>query len=1257
VRFGDVISLGLSRAYTPPVFRDLDNDGKKDLFIRSSFFEWYSEVTTAFRNNSIPGTISFGDNISSGSYVVPVSVPGSVVWQRLQVSHDVPVGTDLEYTIYDDSCGGSPLIPTTSLPNQFLDISSLGSVNDICLVIDFSTTSSSVSPILDGWQMTYLGGSGEEIKYELQVEVSNVVPVSFVNTVTIQTDSDEITTDNNTDEYTFGVSQADVAITKDVNLASADPGDTLIYTINYSNNGPLDAHNVLIEDTIPIGVNPNGTWTQISGADPVQCVIDYGLNKVSCFGVDSDSNPLADWVLSPGESGSIQFEAVISGGGSSINITHTTQSDFENNDVSSNISTSSVPGSIVPVNLNFPIDLSASSISAMDFYVYDEFFSLIEGVSGTPADLVNFNLTSLSPVTFQYTGPMPVNIGYMYISLSLNGGTSNTYFLQLSDGDSDGIVDLYFVSTDAGVYNGNITSFDLSNPIVLKNVAPGFTSTVDPGNIETTPGASYKNSFSMPATACPSGNRQWGYLTVDKIDPQNSMGIYLSSDDFASSVIPYNPSMTVEDMFVLYGETTTPTNLYYQISINRTDPLYIPELQQVSVDTVCPGSIAPGSVLINNSSISTSTRDIEIDNNSDTAITVIGEISNLSIDKSGPTQASIGSNFSYTIEIENNGNSPAQNVTVVDLLPTQVSYISSSTSGPVSFSCNSSAGSLTCSASGDIGVGEIVTLTVLVSVPNNVMLIGDILHNEVTVATTSQEVTMVDNFDQYDVTIAPLGNSNISGFVYVDANSNNQKELNETGIENVLVFIAGRDLFGNIYGPSKVAQPSVYEDAMDRLVAMSILPNLPYLATDPYPANYLQINPYSTNSSGSWSFSNYNPGTYVVLELQPVSYTSTGSNAGYSNVDVLGNPIFDVARDGIGSYESGLLSDVDVIHTIIVGENQNSIQYNFGEINGSIGDLIFLDQNLDGIFNGSDSGISGVQVNLFTDLNSNGIVDAGEPSASTTTDSNGNYLFSGLVIGSQYIVQVVDSTGILGTYNPIVGPNPGVNNNSQNSSGYVVNLTTGNSINLTADFGYHQPDTGCVGSGCGGSGCTGPNCNPSGSSGFIGNQVFFDENGNGIFDGGEIGIPGVEITLYIDIDRNGRIGPYDQERTMKTNQYGVYGWGGLSFDYQYMVVVTDSDNVLNEFTHILGPNGTLDNHSKNELGYLVNLTALEPVNNTADFGYIGYELPQTGQAVFGKILFSISLISVTIFTLWFFRRDKSLTEVINSINIKYNGKS
>lgn len=42
-----------------------------------------------------------------------------------------------------------------------------------------------------------------------------------------------------------------MAITKKVSQVSAQPGDQLTYTIDYVNNGPRDAKNVVIQDIIP----------------------------------------------------------------------------------------------------------------------------------------------------------------------------------------------------------------------------------------------------------------------------------------------------------------------------------------------------------------------------------------------------------------------------------------------------------------------------------------------------------------------------------------------------------------------------------------------------------------------------------------------------------------------------------------------------------------------------------------------------------------------------------------------------------------------------------------------------------------------------------------------------------------------------------------------------------------------------------------------------------------------------------------------
>ena len=82
----------------------------------------------------------------------------------------------------------------------------------------------------------------------------------------------------------------------------------------------------------------------------------------------------------------------------------------------------------------------------------------------------------------------------------------------------------------------------------------------------------------------------------------------------------------------------------------------------------------------------------------------------------------------------------------------------------------------------------------------------------------------------------------------------------------------------------------------------------------------------------------------------------------------------------------------------------------------SIGNFVFSDRNDNGTFETTaptETGVSGVTLQLFSDTNNNGAFDAGTDVAtlnssnlpiSTTTDSNGNYTFTNLFPGSYFVV-------------------------------------------------------------------------------------------------------------------------------------------------------------------------------------------------------------------------------------------------------------
>ena len=91
-----------------------------------------------------------------------------------------------------------------------------------------------------------------------------------------------------------------------------------------------------------------------------------------------------------------------------------------------------------------------------------------------------------------------------------------------------------------------------------------------------------------------------------------------------------------------------------------------------------------------------------------------------------------------------------------------------------------------------------------------------------------------------------------------------------------------------------------------------------------------------------------------------------------------------------------------------------------------------------------EPGIGGVTIDLYEDLDGNGVVDDGDRLlGSTVTAADGSYLFENLptsVAGVDYLVKVVDDSGVLAGWWKSTGPNPGANDNSQ-ADPYAVTLT------------------------------------------------------------------------------------------------------------------------------------------------------------------------------------------------------------------------
>ena len=242
-------------------------------------------------------------------------------------------------------------------------------------------------------------------------------------------------------------------------------------------------------------------------------------------------------------------------------------------------------------------------------------------------------------------------------------------------------------------------------------------------------------------------------------------------------------------------------------------------------------------------------------------------------------------------------------------------------------------------------------------------------------------------------------------------------------------------------------------------------------------------------------------GTITYLWTGPGGFTANTKDLSISNVTLAANGVYTVTASNGGG-----CSAVATVHVKVVSCLK-------------IGDLVFNDKNNNGKQDAGELGIAGVTVKLFDSANN-------QVGTSTTTDANGNYLFSNLPSGT-YTVEISapasykSSTGTngsaTGAYEPTTG-STNVNNedNGTTTSGQIIRskpvvLTTTDNTNV--DFGLFRPAK-------------------------LGDFVFRDSNGNGVQDAGEVGVAGVTVKLYD--------GANNVIATTTTDANGMYMFGNLA---------------------------------------------------------------------------------------------------------------
>jgi uncharacterized repeat protein (TIGR01451 family)/fimbrial isopeptide formation D2 family protein len=427
---------------------------------------------------------------------------------------------------------------------------------------------------------------------------------------------------------------------------------------------------------------------------------------------------------------------------------------------------------------------------------------------------------------------------------------------------------------------------------------------------------------------------------------------------------------------------------------------------------------------------------------------------------------------------------------------------------------------------------------------------------------------------------AAPGSATVMSIVWSDANSNGSHDAGETGLAGITVQLYRDTNSNGIFEPGTDTLWGTTTTAAD---GSYLFTGVPASGTEDYfvyvdgtqakltdyartaPSNdplyinklsagdviqyanfgYHGANTYSIkdriwfDANGNGSFDSGESGIAIVTadlldaSLNVIATTTTDANGYFTFSGVTGGGADYTIRitdtnaklaNYFGTTTSAIMGRKQVVN--LTGNIDYSAIPDFGYgLKNSVLGTVFNDTNSSGTLNSGETGMSGVTVKLYNDANGNGRIDAGNDTvqATLTTDSYGNYIFSGLSNGN-YIVSI-ESPPSGYTYT-------GTDSDSVTIGQQQAANITANGNALNKNFGYNAAAARSV-------------------SGTLWN----DTNNNGVKDTGETGIAGVTISLL----QGGNI-----IATATTATYGSYSFNGLPGD-TYTVAITDTGGVLSGY--------------------------------------------------------------------------------------------
>ena len=472
--------------------------------------------------------------------------------------------------------------------------------------------------------------ANQSVNVSVQLSAPSLVTISNGATVTA-TEFDPNTANNNTGTaFTSVFPAADLSITNTPSGNPVNAGSPLSFVLSVSNAGPdATSGTITVSNTVPAGV------TGATGSGPGWSCGAQSGSVVTCtsttpISASSTAPPLTIAMNAPGSGPAVDNASV-----SAL----TSDPNAGNNAASASVT-------ITPkADLSITKNTSSAGIAGQSM-VYT---------------VVVTNNGPSSAASVSVADPTPAGLTFV----SNSGGCTSAYpcaLGTLTSGQTVSITSTYTIGAGAAgsvITNTATVSSTTTDPTAGNNTAVKATSITGSADITITK--------TGPASSTPGSTLSYT-ITVTNNGPSDAAAVSVADGTPANTTFVSNAGACTTAFPCALG-TMTAGQVKTITSTFTVSPTFT------------------GSTIANSASVTSTTSDPFLANNSATATTSFGGNADLSITKSGPASANSGSTATYTLTITNNGPGTAVNVTVADPATPGLSITGTSGACTTGFPC------------------------------------------------------------------------------------------------------------------------------------------------------------------------------------------------------------------------------------------------------------------------------------------------------------------------------------------------------------------------------------------------------------------------------------------------------------------------------------------------------------------------------------------------------------------------------------------